>query len=153
MKLSVAAQEALRLLPLVPISPEDKLPEGATAQQLRDFEQRTQFRVPHQIEDWLLFCNGPNVAEGGVYGIRPDRPFLDIESHLAYEPEWRKNKWLPVAGDGCGNYYVAVLDPDDLTSCPIFFVDHEVDYDELNHQIASDFWTFLHWLFRRELKL
>lgn len=146
-------QEALSLLLLLRLAPEDALPKGATAQQLCDFEQRTNLRLPCQVEDWLTLCNGPCVAEGGVFGVRPDCSFLDIESYLQEHPTWQKNNWLPVAGDGCGNYYVVVVDAQDLNGCPVFFIDHEVDNTELNHQIAPDFWTFLNWLFRRELRL
>ena len=149
--MSDAKNEALKLLPFLSLAPEDTLPKGATLQQLDDFEARTSLRLPHQIKDCLLLCNGPCVAEGGVYGIRADRPFLDIETYLNDCPEWLKNKWLPVAGDSCGNTYVAVLNSGNLDSCPVFFIDHETDGNTLSHQIAPDFWTFLVWLFRRDL--
>ena len=151
--MSNAKHEALKLLPFLSLAPEDSLPNGATLQQLDNFETRTTLRLPHQIKDWLLLCNGPCVAEGGVYGVCPDRPFLNIETHLNDCPKWLGNKWLPVAGDGCGNYYIAVLDRGYSTSCPVFFVDHEESSNELAYQVAPDFWTFLVWLFKRDLKL
>lgn len=148
-----AKQNVMDLLPKLILAPEDTLPKGATLQQIDDFEARTSLRLPHQIRDWLLFCNGPCIAEGGVYGICSDRPFLNIETYLNDCPQWLKNGWLPVAGDGCGNYYLAVLDRSDLSSCPVFFVDHEESHDELAYEVAPDFWSFLEWLFKKDLKI
>lgn len=146
-------QEAIRLLTFLDLAPDDVLPSGATLRQLRDFEKRTELKLPNQIREWLSICNAPCVAEGGVFGVSPTRPFLDIESYLFDHPGWRDNNWLPVAGDGCGNYYIVVLNAEDLDFCPVFFVDHEESYDILSHEIAPDFWSFLLWLFKRDLKM
>lgn len=33
-----------------------------------------------------------------------------MSSYLGLFPEWTLKGWLPVAGDGCGNYYVLLAD-------------------------------------------
>lgn len=144
-------QEVLHLLTLLPLAPEDTLPDGATTEQIQQLRQYFGLPLPSQLVEWLTFCNGPCIAQGGVFGIRPDRKFLDIIAHVELNLPWLQKYWLPIAGDGCGNYYVLVLDPGNPESCPIFFIDHEVDYDELSSQAALDLWHFLYGLFRTEL--
>jgi cell wall assembly regulator SMI1 len=144
--------EVLAMLPLLPLAPEDALPAGATAEQIQQLQSYFGLTLPSQLVEWLSFCNGPCVAQGGVFGIRPDRPFLDIINHVEQSPMWRQKLWLPIGGDGCGNYYILRLDPSDAESCPVFFVDHEAGYDELSHQVAPDLWHFLHWLFTEDLR-
>jgi cell wall assembly regulator SMI1 len=146
-------QEVLAMLPLLPLAPEDKLPGGATAEQIQLLQKYFDLQLPTQLVEWLGCCNGPCVAQGGVFGVRPDRTFLDIINYAKQHPHWQQNHWLPIGGDGCGNYYVLALDPSNADSCPVFFIDHEADYDELSHQVAPDLWHFLHWLFKDELKL
>ncbi len=73
---------------------------------------------------------------GGVLGHRPDRTWLDLPSVLDLFSRWRENPWLPVAGDGCGNYYV--LTP----SGEIDFVDTISDPDSLEQISAPDLPTF-----------
>ncbi len=63
-------------------------------------------------------------------------------------PHWRSNGWLPVAGDGSGNYYV-------LTTAPlagfVAFVDTADDPTRLDYLAATTLWQFLLFLFQREL--
>ena len=145
-------QEVRAMLPLLPLAPEDKLPAGATAEQIQHLQKDFGVSLPSQVVEWLSFCNGPCVAQGGVFGVRPDRKFLDIITHVEDNPYWRQSLWLPIAGDGCGNYYVLSLDSSSPEVCPVFFIDHEVDHDELSHQVAPDLWHFLHWLFKDDLR-
>jgi hypothetical protein len=145
-------QAVIALLPLLPIAPGDYLPSGATEEQLISFQQRMGIIGPTQLLEWLSICNGPCVARGGVYGIRRDRQFLDIETRLASLPSWCGNNFIPVAGDGCGSEYVLSVTPVDGLH-PVFFVDHEDDgvLEEPSYAVASSLWHFLRFLFREEL--
>jgi hypothetical protein len=62
--------------------------------------------LPAALAAWLSVCNGAAIGPGGVFGQRPDERFLDIVSVRERHPGWRRQGWIPVAGDGCGNYYV-----------------------------------------------
>lgn len=145
-------QAVIALLPLLSLAPEDSLPVGATPEQLTSFQQRVGVPLPTQLTEWLSICNGPCVGQGGVYGIRPERPSLDIESCLASLPAWCRSKFIPVAGDGCGSSYVLSVTPFEGLN-PVFFVDHEDQWEleEPSYAVASSLWHFLHFLFRKEL--
>lgn len=145
-------QIVMTLLPSLPLAPGDRLPPGAAPEQIDAFQQRTGLTLPAQLREWLSHCNGPCVARGGVYGIRPDSPFLDIETHRASLPLWCGSGFIPVAGDGCGSHYVLALATLDGLN-PVYFIDHEDDavLEEPSYAVASGLWQFLHFLFRAEL--
>jgi hypothetical protein len=69
--------------------------------------------------------------------------------YLDEYPTWRADGWFPIAGDGTGNYYVL------LTKGPqagfIGFIEAVVDPDRLDYLVASNLWSFLRFLFRRDL--
>ena len=83
---------------------------GATEDELAALADRLGAPVPTDLADWLRICRGEAIGEGGVFGVRPDRAFVDITATASLFPEWSALGWIPVASDGCGNYYV--LQPD-----------------------------------------
>jgi len=87
-------------------APEDDPPEGASAAELARLSDRLGRSLPPLLRSWLSICRGAAIGPGGVFGQRPDRPGLDMVSIRDLSPEWQSLGWLPVAGDGCGNYYV-----------------------------------------------
>jgi cell wall assembly regulator SMI1 len=145
-------QDVINLLPLLRLEPKDHLPSGAAPQDIDLLQQRIGVTLPAQLVEWLSICNGPCVAEGGVYGIRPDRKFLDMETRLESLPVWCGRNFIPVAGDGCGSHYVLAITPTNGLN-PVYFVDHEDEgvLDEPSYVVASDLWHFLHFLFQAEL--
>jgi cell wall assembly regulator SMI1 len=94
-------------------------------------------------------CKGEAIGPGGVFGARPDREFLDIAACLGLHPHWRFRNWLPVAGDGCGNYYVLVV-TGSLAGF-VGFIETIADDDAIDFVVASSLWQFLFFLFAREL--
>src|SRR2546430_2684767 len=111
------------LLRKVPKPPEDSLPKGITDGECDDFEKRTGISLPDDVRHWLKVANGPCVGPGGVYGIRPLRRHFDIESFLSLFPSWKKRKWIPIAGDGCGNHYVVPTEHEYGSGYPVLFID------------------------------
>jgi hypothetical protein len=73
---------------------------------------------------------------------------LDIELILESFPDWKIKQWIPVAGDGCGNYYVLV--PSSIGHA-VGFVEAVSSSDGIQYLVASGFWKFLIFLLRREL--
>ena len=118
------------------------LPDPIENAALVAFEQRTRLSVPSSLAQWLARHNGALVGPGGIFGIASDDEFLDIESVRALL-QWDETWWLPVAGDGVGNYYgmgtATSAEPEDL----VFFVDTHEDPLRPAYAVASDMWHFL----------
>ncbi|MBF9134962.1 SMI1/KNR4 family protein [Plantactinospora sp. S1510] len=143
------SERVTRLLHQVPRAPEQPYPGGATDHELNDLTLRLGIPLPGELAAWLRLCKGEAIGPGGVFGARPDRETADIAAHLAWHPQWRARNWLPVAGDGCGNYYL--LTTTGQLAGFVAFVDMTADPDRLEHVVASNLWQFLFFLFTREL--
>ena len=64
---------------------------------------------------------------------------------------WKSKKWIPIAGDGCGNYYLLATSHEYGRGRPVFFVDTHEDPNEPSYLVASDLWHFMSFLLRKEL--
>jgi hypothetical protein len=125
-----------------PLSPPQR---GATDEELRDLARRLQGPLSAPLITWLRLLNGDTISEGGVFGARPDVPFLDIAHRLkGYRQEWGEAGWLPVASDGCGNNYVLL--PDDRVG----FVDTAADPAAIAEVMADSLASFLLWYLPRK---
>jgi hypothetical protein len=151
--MSDAKHEALSMLPRLQRAPDDSLPPGTSLLHIQAAAARLGLPFPPELVDWLQVCNGPVVGQGGIFGLRPDRTVVDIDSRQALLPEWCRREYLPVAGDGCGSRYVISSKPKGLGLFPVYFVDHQ-DYGVLDHPsyvVASGLWRFLCFYFRDDL--
>ena len=144
-------EEVLELLATVPSPPSEEIPPGATEADVAKCEKRIGLKVPAKLRAWLLTSNGPCVGPGGVFGIKPRREDLDLEHILTLRPIWREKGWIPVAGDGCGNYYVVVSKGEFGEGEPVIFIDTMVDDTVPAFIAASDIWQFLKFLFKKDL--
>ena len=118
-------------------APEDNAPEGASAAELAALADRLGHSLPPVLRCWLSVCRGAAIGQGGVFGHRPDEPFLDMVKNLDRYPEWRSLGWLPVAGDGFGNFYVLAQDG------TIGFVDTMIDPHRLERHVSDDLLSFM----------
>lgn len=139
------------LLSKVPSPPGERLPEGTTDAEIHSFVDRTGISVPDDLAAWMKLSNGPCVGPGGLFGIRTQRSHLDIESCLDIFPSWRHQKWIPVAGDGCGNYYVVPTQGEFGDGFPVLFIDMSLADDSPAFIVASDMGHFLESLLETEL--
>lgn len=94
------------LLPRLPRDPTRPLPAGASDRELEDLAIRLGTDLPEELAAWLRTCKGAAIGPGGLFGHRPDTDFLDMASRATEYPGWRQLGWLPVAGDGFGNFYM-----------------------------------------------
>jgi hypothetical protein len=85
----------------------------------------------------LTICNGAHIGPGGLFGQRPDEPYLDLPSVSGLFPGWAARGWIPVAGDGCGNYYVLLADGS------VGFVDTMSDLDAVDEATHADLFAFI----------
>jgi len=130
------------LLPLLHAAhhpPEDPL-EGASLDEVREFESRIGIPLPDSLVSWLLVCRGSAGGEGGIFGVGNTRAFLDIEAILELYPDWRALGWIPIAGDGCGNYYVLMTS---RPGPPVGFVETMSSEVEVDYITASSLDIFL----------
>ena len=139
------------LLEQVPQPPGEPLPNGISDVECDDLEARMGIPLPLEFRKWLNMSNGPCVGPGGFYGIRTQRPHLDIETHFVRHPSWKVRKWVPIAGDGCGNYYVLSTSYEFGRGKPVLFVDTHVSSEEPAFIVASDIEHFLVFILEREL--
>lgn len=144
--------EVIELLPQLVTPPEEPLPPPpATNEQIDRFERQFHLRVPDELRQWLLVTNGPCVGPGGVFGIETKRAHLDIGRCLASHPVWIAKGWIPIAGDGCGNYYLAVTRQDFGEGEPVIFIDTMEGDDCATYVVASSILKFLRFLFLYDL--
>lgn len=139
------------LLHKVPAAPGEPVPQGVADITFSEFSDRTGIDVPPALAVWLRLTNGPCVGPGGIFGIRPNRENLDIEFHYGLFPVWKSRKWIPVASDGCGNYYVLATNQEFGPGDPILFIETTRSAEEPEFIVASDLLAFLRFLLEKEL--
>lgn len=113
---------------------------GASPDDLRVLREQLGFDLPEQLVDWLMVCNGSLAGPGGLFGANQRNDFLDIAGRM-YDG-WRERRWIPVAGDGCGDFYVLDASRTHLPTGGIFFID-QCDYDALDYVVASTLGVFV----------
>ena len=136
------------LLDRVPRAPGDSIPPGISMEVLDDFAARNALEIAPDLARWLSITNGPCVGPGGFFGVKTSHDFLDIEGIYQSYPQWLHKKWIPVAGDGCGNYYV-------ILPCrgrwPVVFIDTSRDPLVVEYVVASKMLIFVKAILEKEL--
>jgi hypothetical protein len=74
-----------------------------------------------------------------------------MEVILKIFPNWIGKGWIPVGGDGCGNYYVLATRPEDGPGRPVFFIEIIDDPVSPCYVVASSLFNFLMSYFKRDL--
>ena len=144
-------EDVLSLLPSLERPPGEALPDGASEEQIARAESVVGILFPPKLREWLSVCNGACVGPGGIVGLQQRRTIQDLSSILSLYPVWQSSGWIPVAGDGCGNYYVVDTSGRFGQGEPVLFVDVHDDMEAPAYIVASDVWHFLRFLFREEL--
>lgn len=127
------------------------LPPGIEDWQISEFQIRTGIAIPSKLRTWLQFTNGPGIGIQGIYGIRTADKFYDIEVYLDLYPGWCQSRWIPIGGDGCGNYYVIAPEVSKSVDTPVFFVDCIRDPYSLRYIVASELFYFIESYIKTEL--
>jgi len=139
--------EVLDLLPLAH-QPADWRVRGATPRDIHELERSLSYPVPEELAEWLIECNGTPGGPGGLYGTGTLLPWLEISGYLEMFPEWRERCWIPIGGDGAGNYFVySVNEPRSYVG----FVEPAVDENEVQYWMATSLAIFLRELLRDEI--
>ena len=144
-------EEILAMVQQVKLPPGETLPPGIGSDEIDAFSRRTRLHVPPELTEWLKICNGPCFNPEGTYGIGVSRKILDIESKLKLKPEYLSLGWIPLAGDGCGDYYLVATKEEYGPGYPVFFIDHEIAYDQPRYIVASSIAHFLRFYLEESL--
>jgi cell wall assembly regulator SMI1 len=143
--------QVLTLLGRVPAPPEDSLPGGASEAKLQNAEAVHGITFPPKLREWLLTSNGACVGPGGLVGIGVVRDSQDLGAIFENYPTWKDKGWIPVAGDGCGSYYVVATHGEYGAGEPVLFVDVHETPDQPAFIVASNVWQFLRFLLSKEV--
>jgi cell wall assembly regulator SMI1 len=121
---------------------------GIGAAELDELLGRHGVSFPPSLRAWLAMCNGSFAAQGGLLGVGRTEANLDIFHAWAIYPEWKRLGWIPVAADGCGNYYVVVpRGPNGEFAC---FIDTAESPFALCYAVASDALHLAYFMLHRE---
>jgi hypothetical protein len=131
--------------------PGEEIPAGAKQEDISAFEAAVGFQLPDETRLWLKTSNAPNVGPGGLFGIGRVPKHLSMEYCLHLYPTWRREKWLPIASDGCGNYYIQLVGRESQHAAPVCFVEPISDAEHPAYLVASSLWLFLQFLLSKEL--
>lgn len=108
----------------------------------------------NELAVWIMITAGPVAGSQPLigFGIEPasDNSHC-FDAVLRLFPEWKRRNWVPVAGDGCGNYYIYPLGENLEEQRPIFFVDVMQSKIKPEYVVASHLFHFLTFLLESEL--
>jgi cell wall assembly regulator SMI1 len=135
--------EVARLVRAATREPGTSFPGGADDVEIADLQREVGLKLPPELVEWLRMCKGDVIGPGYLYGVRYSGRVTDIASVLERFPRWRERGWLPVAGDGSGDYYVLIARGDLIGY--VAFVDQS-DLEILDYVVASNLWAFVRFL-------
>jgi len=124
----------------------------ASGEQLLAFEQAHGLILPVEIKEWFNCCNGAEVNPGGIYSLSSLGEEASLGWYLENYPEWKENKWFPIASDGCGDLYImaAKTTIPSTGTHPICFLDQS-DFVRPQYAVSSGLWKFLYLLLHTEI--
>jgi cell wall assembly regulator SMI1 len=122
--------------------------QSVSDEDLWRFEENFGLEVPDDLRNWLKIFNGVEIGPGNLYGINTGWDATNIETYLEISG-WAAKHWIPVAGDGCGNYYVMDWSEPENFGYPIYFIDG-LHVDRPDYIVGSTIWPFIEGLLLRE---
>jgi hypothetical protein len=141
-------EELLELLSHPSIVSPGGVPPGTSEIDIQTFERLHGLQLPPTLREWFSLVNG---AFCGT------QSFLGLNDYRVGSKNFRARSWLPVADDGCGDYFLIDLARPDQGDYPVFFWDHETDRDVGNgalikgYAVASNVWIFSLLFLKHEL--
>ncbi|MEY4530119.1 MAG: hypothetical protein RLZZ156_840 [Deinococcota bacterium] len=137
----------LELLDKLP-RPDIDLPLGASLQDILSFETHYKLHLPNSMREFLQVINGAYVGSQVFLGINSTTN-NEIGRFLELIPSWVQRNWIPIASDGCGNYFVMMVANEQ--NQPIGFIDHETGYETVDYVVSSRLEIFVEQFILREV--
>lgn len=109
---------------------------GADPAAINGLAEATGLRIPPPLRAWLSHVNGVELPGCHFY------PTHHIAEDFHRYPEYVAASLLPIAGDGCGDHYLAAIRKNEIDP-PIVFVDAEIGRDTVSYIAASNLYTFI----------
>jgi cell wall assembly regulator SMI1 len=145
-----AITDLINLARRAPSPPGQEL-TGASETEIQSLENEIGRTLSPGFRRWLRVVNGAMLGPGGIFGIRNSRDVLSIIKYLNLCPEWKSVGWVPIAGDGLGNYWVVVPQGPDGGPDWVAFVDMHEDPATVDRYFASSVPRFIEFLLKSEL--
>lgn len=95
--------------------------------------------LPHQLAQWLTLCRGGYLEAHSVTNLLTPQQMLRDREDVINDYN-KPRSWLPIADDGCGDFYCLICPPDPRAIAPVVFLDHE---DGTTYLCGSSFFKFL----------
>jgi hypothetical protein len=130
------------------------IPQGGGEDEFKDIATYMLVEDIAELAVWVSISTGPIPISQPLMGFSVDQNQNDSNHYknvLSTYPEWRRRKWVPIAGDGCGNYYLYPLMNDFNNRRPIFLVDVSKSTITPYCAVASHLFHFLVRLLESEL--
>jgi cell wall assembly regulator SMI1 len=124
---------------------------GVSEEDINAFSERTGITVPEDLRLWWRWVYDCSLSHVGFFNIRSSKN-LDVEGLFGLFPLWKDRAWIPLANDGCGNFYLLAARNDFGIGHPVFFVDSASDPNLPAYIVASDMDHFLTGVLVRELE-
>jgi len=130
--------------PMPRIEPEPRIEPATTVETIQWIERELGISIPPSLKEWWQHCNGFSFTYGNAYGVNTEDPGGDIRGIYRLDglDAWRQRNWIPVADDGCGNYYLLVRD-EIADLFPVCFVEMLEDPFSLHYAASSGIHHFL----------
>lgn len=117
---------------------------------IAEFAMQTGIAPAQSWLDWLSVANGADLSSADYWlshctGLtRYPTRLPDARWHLARYPEWRSRGWIPIADDGCGDYFLLGQPFQGGPSDAVMFWDQATPAEAgIDYVISSDLWTFI----------
>ncbi|MGQ0845249.1 MAG: SMI1/KNR4 family protein [Sporichthyaceae bacterium] len=134
------------------MKPGAPVPDGATPEAIAVFETEIGRTLSASMRTWLGCVNGAAAGPGGLFGIRDRRDSSSLRQMFEIFPDWLELGWMPIAGDGCGNFYVELSRGAGAPGGFVAFVECVVDPLEIVYWAASDCLHFVEFLLEDDLR-
>lgn len=119
----------------------EKRIRGASDSEICTLEERLGFALPEALDAWLRVCRGVSFDFlACLYGT-DERDHLAIWQHMP--EDWPNPHWIPIAGDGCGNYYCLLPPTSDAPRGAVGFVEG-IGPESIDYVVASGLYEFLY---------
>lgn len=122
-------------------------PPAVNFEAIVSFQNRFRTTLPDSVIAYLSKTDGAQFGElRGPYEIeKRSSKESCIDDVLTLYDGFISRMWIPVASDGCANYYVLVGEMQE--DRPVCFVDTLSSIENLQYVVASGYWHFLRFFY------
>ena len=143
-----------KLLAEATIDKGGNIPRRGSTEEGKEVSEFMGAEIPRELGAWIKMCVGPVEMKNVLVGFSmfdDERNVYHFQSILKDNEFWRKKKWIPIACDRFGNYYLMPIDDQFGELRPVFFIDMMEDSTSPQYAVSSHLFYFLQFLLEEEL--